>query len=311
MLVIFNRSMRFFQIIGLNIALLTLVSCGSDYSARESTGTSEKPVAQDLAPDSMPSVTKDTLATKDNGVSKSNSPKSSPNIMAGQAEMLFIKANEWSKISGRIAPAIKMYQDILIKYPSTVEASKSTEELMNIYKNKGLPLTSNIVCASSKTLKIQNPCSITLAPNIILSQLYKNQLNPKSKQVNVQMAKELIESVRLFSVFFPEHPETSKHLMHAAEAARNIQDFKTGVDFYNLIVKVYPKSKESEQALFILGFSYDNDLRDVEKARVTYRKFLALYPNSDYAKDIEFSLENLGKTNTEIIQDFEKGKKEL
>ena len=58
--------------------------------------------------------------------------------------------------------------------------------------------------------------------------------------------------------------------------------------------------------MFLKAFTYDNDLKKVEEARVLYNEFLKKYPNDEFADDTKFLLENLGKDDEEIINSFGK-----
>ena len=52
------------------------------------------------------------------------------------------------------------------------------------------------------------------------------------------------------------------------------------------------------------AFTYDNEMGEKEKAKALYTEFLEKYPNDDFADDTKFLLENLFKSNEEIIQEF-------
>ena len=67
----------------------------------------------------------------------------------------------------------------------------------------------------------------------------------------------------------------------------------------NLIVK-YPKSTYGPQAQFMIGFIYANELKDLDKAKVAYEKFLKVYPEHEMAKDARWELEHLGQDIDDI-----------
>ncbi len=60
--------------------------------------------------------------------------------------------------------------------------------------------------------------------------------------------------------------------------------------------------------MFLLGFSYENDLKQNDKAREVYELFLKNYKSHELADDVQFSLNNLGKSPEDIIKQFEKNK---
>jgi len=71
----------------------------------------------------------------------------------------------------------------------------------------------------------------------------------------------------------------------------------------------YRSYEKAPQALFLAGFIYENDLKNLDKAKDMYNTFMKKYPNDTLAASVKFSLENLGKPADEIIKSFE-GKEE-
>ena len=49
----------------------------------------------------------------------------------------------------------------------------------------------------------------------------------------------------------------------------------------------------------------DNDMKQIDQARSIYESFLEKYPNDEVADDTQFLLNNLGKSDDEIIKGFE------
>ncbi len=57
--------------------------------------------------------------------------------------------------------------------------------------------------------------------------------------------------------------------------------------------------------MFLKGYVYENDLRDLETAKKIYEEFLVKYPDDEFADDAEISIKNLGKSPEELIKEFE------
>jgi outer membrane protein assembly factor BamD (BamD/ComL family) len=87
---------------------------------------------------------------------------------------------------------------------------------------------------------------------------------------------------------------------------------KDEVSAYNLQVEYddfatrFPDDPKAPEALFFLGFVYDNQINDDTKAGTYYNDFLKKYPKHVLAKDVEASIRNLGKTDEELIREFER-----
>jgi len=86
--------------------------------------------------------------------------------------------------------------------------------------------------------------------------------------------------------------------------------FTGKVSVYGRIVKDYPNFDKVPHSLFLQGFSHENDLKNLPQAKVAYEDFLKRFPDHELADDVQFSLTNLGKTPEEIIEGFEKIRKE-
>ena len=67
------------------------------------------------------------------------------------------------------------------------------------------------------------------------------------------------------------------------------------VKLYEEILNFLPNSPNREKALFLMGFVYSEQLKDYNKAKEIFIKFIKEYPQSDLKDDAEFLLKNLGK----------------
>ncbi len=128
--------------------------------------------------------------------------------------------------------------------------------------------------------------------------------DPKAQ---TELFTQLMGQYEAFAKAFPDDGQSAHYLSKAAEVARLNQDFDKAIGIYEEIIKTYPQAKEAPKALFMKGFTLDNDLKKIEEAKQVYEEFLQKYPNDDFADDTQFLLKNLGKSEEEIIQQFEKG----
>ncbi|MCB0521481.1 MAG: tetratricopeptide repeat protein [Lewinellaceae bacterium] len=111
-----------------------------------------------------------------------------------------------------------------------------------------------------------------------------------------------------FAKAFPGDKQSAHYLSKAAELARLNQQFDKAITIYETIMKSYPDAPEASKAMFMKGFTLDNDLKNTAAAKAVYEEFLQKYPNDDFADDTAFLLKNLGKSEEEIIKEFEAGK---
>jgi hypothetical protein len=50
----------------------------------------------------------------------------------------------------------------------------------------------------------------------------------------------------------------------------------------------------------MIGFIYANELKDFEKAKIAYEKFLKDFPEHEMAKDARWEIDHLGKDISDI-----------
>ncbi len=96
-----------------------------------------------------------------------------------------------------------------------------------------------------------------------------------------------------------------RFMLRAAEASRTNFKFDEAIKYYDRLLNEFPASKDASQALFMKGFIVENDLLDIEQARQIYESFIKSYPDHELADDAQFLLDNLGKSDEEIIREFE------
>lgn len=106
----------------------------------------------------------------------------------------------------------------------------------------------------------------------------------------------------------PDLPNAPEYLHRAAETARTLRDIPKAISLYDWIINRYGDTPRGATALFLKAFTYDNDLKDFEKARTYYEEFLAKHPNNEFAESAKFLLENLGKSDEQLRQIIEEKK---
>jgi len=95
----------------------------------------------------------------------------------------------------------------------------------------------------------------------------------------------------------------SDYLFKAGKLAMTLGDHNKANELYEWIYKLL-KSKESPNALFTHAFTLDSQLSKKEQAKALYEKFLVEYPQHHFADDAKFQLNNLGKNDEQIIEEF-------
>jgi tetratricopeptide (TPR) repeat protein len=113
--------------------------------------------------------------------------------------------------------------------------------------------------------------------------------------------------VRKYDAFAAAHPAdtlSAWYLFKAGNLSKDLGDYAAAIRYYGRCSEIETFARR-EVALFLQGFTYENNLQDLENARRIYTEFLARYPDHGLARDARFSLDNLGKSPEELIRMFE------
>lgn len=122
---------------------------------------------------------------------------------------------------------------------------------------------------------------------------------------SMDKANELIDTYLSFADLYTEDSLAPEYLFKAADIAMNINRGEMAIDLYNRILSSYPDFRKAPECLFLKAYVYENNLGQLNKARVFYQEFIDKYPDNDFADDAEISIQNLGKSPEELIREFE------
>ncbi len=139
-----------------------------------------------------------------------------------------------------------------------------------------------------------------------LTALYQGVFDQATGSLNPVTGNHYIQSVENLAILLPSYPGAPELLLKAAETARTMRSFNKTLELYNQILLTFPDYEKAPQIKFLEAFTLDNDLKQYELAKTKYEAFLAAYPDHEFADDTRFLLENLGKTDEDIIKNFEK-----
>ena len=133
----------------------------------------------------------------------------------------------------------------------------------------------------------------------------------ETKMVDRTMAAELIDKYVAYADQFPDDPDTPETLFKAGDLSMNMNMPRKAIQLFDRIMNNYPDFEKTPQCMFLKGYIYENDLKDLKTAKQIYEDFLKKYPDDEFADDAEISIKNLGKSPEDLIREFEeKAKRE-
>lgn len=82
----------------------------------------------------------------------------------------------------------------------------------------------------------------------------------------------------------------------------NLQKPRQAIAVYRRLHAVFPRGEKSPKALFLIGFIYNNVLHQYDSARIAYEQFLREYPQHEMAESAKFEIDNLGTPPDELFR---------
>lgn len=119
-----------------------------------------------------------------------------------------------------------------------------------------------------------------------------------------------INNCEIFALVNPEDNRTPAYLDAGAQLAHRMKMHGKAIELYDWILDKYPDYEKASTAMFVKGFILDSELKRFDQAREVYIEFLKKYPGSVLARDVQTSLDFLGKSDEEILQALQDRKKE-
>ena len=95
-------------------------------------------------------------------------------------------------------------------------------------------------------------------------------------------------------------------LFKAGEISLGIGQGNLALKYFKILATDHADFHKAPEALFLCGFTSETLNTDTSEARFYYEKFIKTYPEHKLAQDAQFSILNLGKSDEELIEMFEK-----
>jgi len=238
-----------------------------------------------------------------------------PDPKKEEAKEIMIRAAKFSVKSDRKNAAIGFLNTLVKEFPDDKETPERIAELASLLGELG----------KSHASEMLKRCFIKAYPEHPVSGSYRNELEepemaldsfvqrlglsmftPDNKGISEELARAYVDACEAYALVLPKDPAAVDYLQKGSEMARTLQDVEKAISLYDWIIEEYPQHPKAPQALFLKAFTFDNNLQDFENARKYYQEFLDRYPDDDFADDTEFLLQNLGKTDEEILQTLQK-----
>ena len=147
---------------------------------------------------------------------------------------------------------------------------------------------------------------------MIIDSLEKRiEANKAANKLDLGLASAMVSAYDNFTRKYPKDSIGADYLFRAADISGNaLQQFQQSASAYERIIFEYPAYPKMPEALFLAGFTYQDKLNNGVKAKEYYDKLLEKYPAHDLADDAKAMISFFGKTDEQIIEEFEKKNQE-
>jgi TolA-binding protein len=131
----------------------------------------------------------------------------------------------------------------------------------------------------------------------------------RSLQLDPNTATLAVKAYDDFYKNFPNDSLTPDFIFKAGEISTANLQYPQALMYYETITTKYPTFKLAPESLYLQAYLLDNFLNDEAKAKVIYEQVITKYPDLPYANDAKAAIKNLGKSDEELIKEFQKKNK--
>lgn len=136
------------------------------------------------------------------------------------------------------------------------------------------------------------------------------QKNMRSAVLDPSLAARSVSAYSQFAQSYPSDSNAPMFLFKAADISGSaMKQYDQSVSMLEKIIRDYPSFHKLPACYFQLGLIYDDYLNDDAKAKKYYEEFIQKFPSNPMVPQVQALISYLGKTNDELIKDFEKKNK--
>ena len=126
---------------------------------------------------------------------------------------------------------------------------------------------------------------------------------------NTAAADSVARAIELYASYASQYSEREgapRALRMQARLTQQHGSKESALGLYERLLADYPACDYAAEAQFMIGFIYEEHLRDLERARAAYQKVIDNYPSSDLAVSARHLLPHVGRAAEDWVE-FEEG----
>ncbi|MDD4150582.1 MAG: hypothetical protein PHE33_11215 [Bacteroidales bacterium] len=117
-----------------------------------------------------------------------------------------------------------------------------------------------------------------------------------------------LEMIAKYLEYVEQYPDDSlcpEYLFKSAEIAMNFSQPHNSIRYLTQIEDNYLRYPKYPTVIFMKAFVYDNHIKDIEKAKTYYLRYVEKYPNHTFVTDAKAAVMFMGLTDDELLKLFE------
>ena len=127
------------------------------------------------------------------------------------------------------------------------------------------------------------------------------------ENLDIKAGEELLEKITKYSNAYREDSMSAVFMLDGAQLCATMGKYQKAIQLL-LNYTEHPKAAKLDYATYLVGFEYDEHLNQPMTAEKYYRAVIERYPNSEWAKVANQSLQWLGLSDEETIKRLESQK---
>lgn len=133
----------------------------------------------------------------------------------------------------------------------------------------------------------------------------------KANNLQKDVAERAINTFNLYASECGNDSLAPVYLLKAGQVAQSIGNYKQAEILLKKCSESFPNFRNRGAVLFVLAQLYDDAtmLNNEAEAKKIYEDIIKTYPKSAWERDAKASIQNLGKTDEQLIQEFLKKNK--
>lgn len=151
----------------------------------------------------------------------------------------------------------------------------------------------------------------TYTPKTLGKVIEKKEFELKDKTVpnKSQLRVDLVSFYASYHTLFPNDERTPDMLFKAGNESVNVEDYKSALTYYQVIVEDYPSFVKRPEAIYLQGFIYSAYTNQLGLAKTKFEYLIKKYPHHVFSEQAKLSVAQMGMSDEELIRQFEKQNK--